>query len=268
MNYPIYKIDAFARDIFSGNPAAVCPLEHWLPDPVMQSIAAENNLPETAFFIRDKERFRIRWFSPKCEADLCGHATLATAFVLFNELGYGNDTIFFDSRSGELRVTRAGDGLLELDFPSQSPVPCAAPGELIEGLGRSPQEVLLADDYIAVFRHPEDVSALVPDMSLLSLLDARGVAATAPGHDVDFVSRFFVPKYGIDEDPVTGSVHCALTPYWSARFGKKTLRARQISARGGELFCTDRGNRIGIAGMAVKYLEGVITIGDRADKTN
>jgi len=264
----MYQIDAFAHDVFSGNPAAVCPLEKWLPDSVMQSIAVENNLSETAFFVRNEDRFGLRWFTPGCEVDLCGHATLATAFLLFAELGYTGYTIRFDTRSGELRVARTGDGLLEMDFPAQSPVTRPAPEALIEGLGRTPDAVFLAEDYIAVFDRAEDVASLAPDMYALRKLDARGVAATAPGNDVDFVSRFFAPKLGIDEDPVTGSVHCALAPYWSARLGKKKLRARQISARGGELSCTDRGDRIGIAGMAVKYLEGVITIHDRLNKTN
>ena len=262
MNLPIYQIDAFALDVFSGNPAAVCPLEHWLPDNVMQAIAIENNLSETAFFVRTGDRFALRWFTPACEIDLCGHATLASAFLLFTELGYKGGTIRFDTRSGELAVTDTGGGLLEMDFPAQSPVPCPAPKALIEGLGRTPEAVFLAEDFIAVFPHQEDVASLAPDMYALRGLDARGVAATAPGDDVDFVSRFFVPKLGIDEDPVTGSVHCSLTPYWSARLGKKTLRARQISARGGELVCVDRGNRIGIAGKAAKYMEGVITVGD------
>ncbi len=228
----------------------------------MQSIAVENNLSETAFFVRDGDRFGLRWFTPICEVDLCGHATLATAFLLFTELGYGEDTIRFDTRSGELRVTRAGDGLLEMDFPAQIPVPCPAPDALLEGFGRTPDAVFLAEDYIALFSRAEDVASLMPDMHALKRLDARGVAATAPGSNFDFVSRFFAPKLGIDEDPVTGSVHCALTPYWSARQKKKTLRARQISARGGELTCTDRGDRIGIAGTAVKYMEGIISIGD------
>ncbi len=264
MNLPIYQIDAFARNVFSGNPAAICPLERWLPDAVMQSIAIENNLSETAFFVRTGDRFSLRWFTPGCEVDLCGHATLATAFLLFTELGYTGDTIRFDTRSGELTVTRTGGDLMEMDFPAQSPVARPAPEALIEGLGRTPEAVFLAEDYIAVFPHRDDVAALVPDMYALRSLDARGVAATAPGDGVDFVSRFFAPKLGIDEDPVTGSVHCALTPYWAARLGKNALLARQISSRGGELTCTDRGDRIGIAGKAAKYMEGVITIGDEA----
>lgn len=259
MKIPLYQIDAFTGRVFAGNPAAVCPLDSWCDDALLQSIAMENNLSETAFFVAEGEGYRIRWFTPASEVDLCGHATLASAHVLFFLLGCSGDRIRFQSRSGELNVRRAG-GLLELDFPSQVPVPCEVPDNLTEGLGRLPVEVLLSEDYFATYSSEEDILALEPDMTLLKRLGARGVIATAPGKEADFVSRFFAPKLGIDEDPVTGSAHCALTPYWSRRLGKRELSARQLSRRGGELFCTDRGERVSIAGRAVQYMEGYIDV--------
>lgn len=254
---PIYHIDAFASRVFTGNPAAVCPLDAWLDDATLQAIAAENNLSETAFFVYDGERVALRWFTPVTEVDLCGHATLAAAFVIFNELEPQRDAVVFGSRSGDLAVTRAGD-LLTLDFPATPTTACAAPEELIAGLGCTPLEVRQCADYLVVLEDEAAVRALQPRMDMLIQLDTRGVIATAPGDTADFVSRFFAPAYGIPEDPVTGSAHCALTPYWARRLGKRSLHALQVSARGGELFCTEAGTRVSIAGRAIKYLEGRI----------
>lgn len=259
MQLTIYQVDAFAGRVFQGNPAAVCPLEDWLDDEVMQAIAMENNLSETAFFVPTDAGYHIRWFTPLAEVDLCGHATLASAFVVFNYTDPSLAEVTFASRSGPLTVSRAGD-LLAMDFPSQLPAPCAVPPRLIEGLGVEPAEVLASADYFAVYPREEDIPALQPDMAALKKLGLRGVIATAPGEEADFVSRFFAPSYGIDEDPVTGSAHCALTPYWSARLGKTKLHALQLSRRGGELFCEDRGDRVTISGRAVLYLEGHIHI--------
>lgn len=264
MKIPIYQIDAFASRVFTGNPAAVCPLEKWLPDTVMQAIAQENNLSETAFFVQEDGGYQIRWFTPAAEVDLCGHATLASAFVLFQRLNIEGNTVTFTSRSGPLKVTQK-DHLLSLDFPAQPPEPCDPPQALLDALTVEPkdvppEEVLLAEDYIVVYAAGSDVSLCRPDFSALKGLGARGVAITAPGNDVDFVSRFFAPNVGIDEDPVTGSVHCSLTPYWSKRLGKKQMVAHQISERGGELHCADAGERILISGQAVEYLKGEITL--------
>ncbi len=260
MNIPIYQVDAFSSDVFSGNPAAVCPLPLWLDVRTMQLIARENNLSETAFFVIEKDHYRIRWFTPVEEVDLCGHATLACAFIIFTELDQKISKVLFDSRSGPLLVERKGD-MLCLDFPSQPPVQCNPPPELIKGLGIRPVEVLKSADYFAVYDSEEDILALSPGMDLLKRVDLRGVIVTAPGSCSDFVSRFFAPRLGIDEDPVTGSAHCALIPYWSKRLGKKDLHALQVSARGGELFLRDMGERVIISGRAVKYMQGIITIG-------
>jgi PhzF family phenazine biosynthesis protein len=259
MKILIYQVDAFASRVFEGNPAAVCPLEEWLDDEVMQAIAQENNLSETAFFVPHEKGFDIRWFTPAAEVDLCGHATLASAFVVFTAIEPGRSEVTFASRSGPLSVSSNGD-LLTLDFPAQPPAPCAAPSELAAGLGKDPAEVLACEDYFAVYASQEDIVGMRPDMSVLEKVDLRGVIVTAPGDEVDFVSRFFAPRYGIDEDPVTGSAHCALTPYWAQRLGKSKLHAYQLSRRGGELFCEDRGDRVMISGRAVLYLQGFITI--------
>lgn len=259
MKIPCYHVDAFANAAFRGNPAAVCPLEAWLPDATLQNIAAENNLSETAFLVARSRDFDLRWFTPTTEVDLCGHATLAAAFVLFNERAIKTDSIRFHSRSGRLTVTREGD-VLTLDFPSRPALPTAAAEALICGLGARPDEVLKARDILAVFAKPAEVQALQPDFAMLKTLDCLGIIATAPGDDCDFVSRFFAPAAGINEDPVTGSAHCTLIPYWSRRLGKPALRARQISARGGELFCRDAGERVFIGGRAAIYLRGEIEI--------
>jgi PhzF family phenazine biosynthesis protein len=260
MKIPIYQVDAFTNTVFSGNPAAVCPLEQWLPDAALQAIAAENNLSETAFFIPKASHYELRWFTPKAEIDLCGHATLASAFVIFTFLDPASEEVrFLSPRSGELTVFREND-LLKMDFPSQPPERCAPPADLVVGLGAEPMEVLQAEDYLAVFGSEAEISTLRPDPQRLAQLDKRGVIVTAKGDQVDFVSRFFAPKFGIDEDPVTGSAHCALIPYWKSKLGKSTFHARQVSARGGELYCEDRGDRVSIAGNAVLYLQGMITI--------
>jgi PhzF family phenazine biosynthesis protein len=242
----------------------VCLLREWLPDAVMQSIAAENNLPETAFVLRGRERIELRWFTPTVEVDLCGHATLAAAHVLFAHVGTPKGApvvrIEFLSKSGPLAVERDGE-LLVLDFPSRPPAACKAPEALVRGLGSAPVEVLGSRDYLCVYEREEDVASLRPDMTLLAGLDRFGVIVTAPGSGaVDFVSRFFAPGDGIPEDPVTGSAHCTLIPYWSGRLGKSHLSARQISARGGELSCSLVGDRVRIGGRAVTYLSGEIEI--------
>jgi PhzF family phenazine biosynthesis protein len=259
MKVLIYQVDAFTGKVFSGNPAAVCPLEDWLEDRTMQAIAAENNLPETAFFVLDVEGYRIRWFTPQSEVDLCGHATLASAFVLFNYIDKTLSEVTFDSKSGPLTVACEGE-LLCMDFPSQPAELCPAPREIAKGLGVEPMEVLRSEDYLAVLQGEDEVAKLKPDMGSLKKLDLRGVIATAQGKEVDFVSRFFAPKFGIDEDPVTGSSHCALIPYWSAKLGKQKLHALQVSQRGGELFCEDRGDRVLISGRVVKFMEGFISL--------
>lgn len=259
MRIPYYQVNAFTAETFGGNPAGVCTLKEWLPDARLQRIAAENNLSETAFFTKEDGFFHLRWFTPAVEVDLCGHATLAPAFVLFSELGYERETVRFQSRSGWLGAARRGD-LIELDFPSRPPSPCPAPDELVRGLGRKPREVLRARDYVAVFDSEAEVAGLAPDMALLSGLDALCIIVTARGNDADFVSRFFAPRAGIPEDPVTGSSHCTLIPYWAGRLGRAELFARQISPRGGELYCRDAGERVGIGGRAVIYCRGELEI--------
>ena len=257
MQIPLYQVDAFAGRLFAGNPAAICPLEQWLPDKQLQSIALENNLSETAFFVRTGNRYQLRWMTPAVEIDLCGHATLATAYVLFERLGVEGSEVRFDTLSGELTVRRK-DGLLTLDFPARPPEPCTADPRLEHALGRPAREILAARDHMVVFDHEEEVRSLAPDMGLLAQLDRFATIVTAPGKDVDFVSRFFAPAQGLPEDPVTGSAHCTLVPYWSRRLGKTSLHALQVSARGGELWCEDRGERVSISGKAVLFMEGTI----------
>ncbi len=259
MDITLYQIDAFTERVFAGNPAAVCPLDAWQDDALLQRIAAENNLAETAFFVPEDDGYRLRWFTPTVEVDLCGHATLASAFVLFTELGYTGEAVRFQTRSGLLVVRRDG-GRLVMDFPSRPPEPVEADPLVLPGLGAQPEELLASRDYFAVYPNEAAVRALRPDMALLGRIDRQGVIATAPGDEVDFVSRYFAPAAGVPEDPVTGSAHCTLIPYWSRRLGQKELRARQVSERGGELFCADHGDRVTIAGSAVKYLTGTITV--------
>jgi PhzF family phenazine biosynthesis protein len=260
LKIPMYQVDAFAGHVFSGNPAAICPLQTWLPDAQMQAIAAENNLSETAFFVRNGSGYKLRWFTPAVEVDLCGHATLASAFVILNDLTPGERSVSFETKSGKLTVTRDGD-LYSLDFPSRPPEPCADvyPG-LIAALGGKPEAVLAANDYLVVYASEEELRSLKPDMQALLSIDRFAVIATAPGHQSDFVSRFFAPAKGVPEDPVTGSSHCSLIPYWSKRLGKKTLHAFQVSPRGGELWCEDRGERVTISGKAVRFFEGTIFV--------
>ena len=260
MKLPLYQIDAFTDRLFAGNPAAVCPLDTWLDDAAMQAIAAENNLAETAFFVPEGAGYHLRWFTPVAEVDLCGHATLAAAFVVFRYLHPEWSSVTFASRSGPLTVTREGE-LLTLDFPAYpvtEPLPVEETRELAAALDAEPLEVRPGVDLLAVFATEAEVRTLRPDMERLRRIKTRGVIATAAGEEVDFVSRFFAPAFGIPEDPVTGSAHCALTPYWAPRLGKELLRAWQVSPRGGELTCELAGERVRISGSAVLYLEGQV----------
>ncbi len=257
MKLPMYQIDAFADRPFTGNPAAVCPLPAWLPDELLQAIAAENNLSETAYYTGSDGLYHLRWFTPTTEVNLCGHATLAAAHVVFATEMLAGNRIVFDSRSGPLPVTREGT-MLTLDFPSEHAEPCAIPDILIQAIGRKPCACFCGDDYMAVFDEEEDIVALKPDFRLLNQLDLRGVIVTAPGRSADFVSRFFAPKFGIDEDPVTGSAHCMLAPYWIKQLGKSALHARQLSKRTGNLWCRMRDDRVLISGHTTQVLHGVI----------
>jgi len=253
---PIYQVDAFTSKVFGGNPAAVCPLTEWLPDTLMQQLAAENNLSETAFFVEQNGRFHIRWFTPEYEIDLCGHATLASAFVIFNQLGYEKDTIIFDCKSGELVVNKVGDKI-ELNFPSRMPLAVdTIPDNLLKGLSIAPAKVLKSRDYFVVYDDEKQVHDLKVDFQYLNQLDVVGVIVTAPGTAVDFVSRFFVPNSVIGEDPATGSAHCNLIPYWSNVLGKNELVCRQVSARMGELWCQYLGDRVTMSGYGVLYMKG------------
>ncbi|MCF8473411.1 MAG: PhzF family phenazine biosynthesis protein [Emcibacter sp.] len=266
--YSMFQVDAFTSKVFYGNPAAVVPLADWISPVIMQKIAAENNLSETAFFTRadhDEVDFHLRWFTPKSEVDLCGHATLAAAHVLFHELDwYGEIIRFGTQKAGVLTVTKQLDGKLQLDFPSRSGKEINIFDALVEALGARPVQLLLARDHMAVFATEADVAALAPDMEKLAKINNVGIIATAPSEQsgTDFVSRFFVPAKGIPEDPVTGSSHCTLIPYWAERLKKTTLLARQISPRGGELEChylSDKG-RVTMAGHGVTFLTGTIFV--------
>ncbi|MGB5626548.1 MAG: PhzF family phenazine biosynthesis protein [Woeseiaceae bacterium] len=258
MNIPIYQVDAFTLGPFSGNPAAVCPLDAWLDDTTMQSIAAENNLAETAFIVASDEGYDLRWFTPAIEVDLCGHATLAAGYVILNHLQPDLDAVAFETLSGRLIVTRDGDRL-SMDFPARAPTPVAVSQALIDALGEAPSEVHASRDILAVYDDEARVRALSPDQArLLALDEGLGVIATARGDAVDFVSRFFVPKAGIAEDPVTGSAHCTLVPFWAERLGKLQLVAHQVSPRGGELHCEHRGDRVIMSGQCTLFLTGSI----------
>ncbi len=259
MKLNLYQIDAFANHIFEGNPAAVCPLDKWLPDELMQAIAAENNLSETAFFVTTETGYAIRWFAPLAEVELCGHATLASAYVIFNILGDTREAIHFDSKSGVLTVTQTDD-LLAMDFPAQPIEACETPDAIIEAFGHKSLKCAQREDYIVFFEHEADVAAAAPDMTKLSQLDLRGVAITAPSNEYDFVMRFFAPKYGINEDSVTGSAYTQLAPYWAEVLGKAKLRAKQISKRGGVVNCSIERDRVVISGTAVKYMEAIIEV--------
>ncbi len=258
---PLYQVDAFTGRPFAGNPAAVCPLREWLPDGLLRDIAAENNLSETAFFVPRGNDFDLRWFTPKVEVDLCGHATLAAGFVLLTLIEPARRSVAFHTQSGPLVVTRKDD-LFSLDFPARPPSPALLPAGLPEALGARPSAILASRDTIAVFDDAETVRALSPDMAKLSALAGFAVCATAPGTgrdaDVDYVLRFFAPAVGIPEDPVTGSVQCSLAPYWAGRLGGKRLRVRQASPRGGELLCEPSADRVIISGRAVLVMRGEI----------
>ncbi len=257
MKQTIYQIDAFTDQIFSGNPAAVCPLEHgWLDDSLMQSIATENNLSETAFFLRASDTFHIRWFSPVSEVDLCGHATLASAHVLFEHMDYQDETVSFSSRSGPLTVKRRGDRLA-MNLPTDKPHQVELSDELIRCIDRKPLEAMRGKtDIMLVMESDQAVLEACPSVEAIRNIDARGVMVTAQGESSDFVSRFFAPRHGINEDPVTGSAHTTLVPYWSQKLGKPSLIAQQISKRGGTLWCRDLGERVEIAGQSRTYLIG------------
>ena len=259
MEISLYQIDAFASKLFEGNPAAVCPLDEWLPDKTMQSIAEENNLSETAFFVPKKNGLHIRWFTPKGEVDLCGHATLATSYVLFNILGYKRDKIEFDSRSGLLIVTKDNERIV-MDFPAQPPVLCDIPKEIGKAFNIAPIECLKSEDFIVVFEREIDIESAKPDLEQLTKLDLRGVIITAKSSRYDFIARFFAPKYGIPEDPVTGSAYTQLAPYWASKIGSKRFSVKQVSSRGGKLTCEIVDDRVLISGKAIKYLEGKINI--------
>ena len=261
MKIPIYQVDAFTSEVFLGNPAAVCILDSWIDDNMLQSIAAENNLSDTAFLVRNDDGFDLRWFTPTTEVTLCGHATLASAFVLFAYQDWSEEEIRFHTRkSGQLIVGKRND-LLEMDFPSRPVHSRIPPSGLREALGVTPIAVLSSvEDLLVVMESERAVRELQPDFSALERVECRGIIVTSKGSRSDFVSRFFAPRIGIPEDPVTGSAHCVLVPYWSSELHKKNLHAFQISKRGGELFCVYAGDRVKISGRAALYLEGVITI--------
>jgi PhzF family phenazine biosynthesis protein len=261
MKIPIYQVDAFTSEIFSGNPAAVCFLQSWIDDELLQSIAAENNLSETAFLVRNNEGFDLRWFTPTVEVDLCGHATLASAFVLFACHEWRGENIHFRTRrSGQLIVAKHAD-LLEMDFPARPAHAITSPAGLNEAIHAKPKEVLgSAEDLLVLLESEKAVRETQPDFSALAELECRGLIITARGDQSDFVSRFFAPRFGIPEDPVTGSAHCVLIPYWASALHKDELHALQVSKRGGELFCVNAHERVRISGQAALYMEGVITM--------
>lgn len=259
MRIPIYQVDAFTNELFRGNPAAVCPLEEWIDDNIMQKIAKENNLSETAFFIKKGDMYELRWFTPEFEIDLCGHATLATAYVIFEYLEKDLNEISFNTKSGKLKVIKK-DKLLSMVFPSREGSKCDITKELVDALGKKPLELYKSRDYMAVFEKEEDIINLTPDMEKLSKINAFGMIVTSKGNNVDFVSRYFIPDSVIGEDPVTGSAHCTLIPYWRKVLNKDKFVARQLSDRSGILYCRDLGNKVEISGEAVFYLEGYINI--------
>lgn len=261
MKIPYYQVDVFTDQLFKGNPAGVCLLPSgWPAAELMQQIAFENNLSETAFVVRQGAAFELRWFTPSMEVDLCGHATVAPAHVLFKEIGFDADVIEFATKSsGIVSVERRSDKLI-LDFPSRPPLACEAPMELEKTLGKKPAEIWRSRDYLMVFANEDDIGDMKPDFVRMLNWDCLGVIVTAPGRAVDFVSRFFAPRAGVDEDPVTGSSHSTLIPYWAKRLKKINLHAMQLSARGGELFCQDAGDRVKIGGKAVTYLRGEINV--------
>ena len=265
MTQPIYQVDAFTGTLFGGNPAAVMPLESWLTDKTMLAVALENNLSETAFFVRlpedDEADFHIRWFTPGIEVPLCGHATLASAWVIFNKLGWDREHIRFRSKSGPLSVKQTDDGWLVMDFPNLAFEAQPTPALIQEALGDAPATAFFVPNdtnYLLVLDDEAAVRAAQPDIRKLKQLGNQGLIVTAPGTDCDFVSRYFAPGAGIDEDPVTGSIHSVLVPYWAEKLGKNKLEARQLSARGGVLRCELKGDRVDIAGQATFYMEGSV----------
>ncbi|MBI4645007.1 MAG: PhzF family phenazine biosynthesis protein [Bacteroidia bacterium] len=260
MQIKIFQIDSFTNELFGGNPAAICPLDQWLPDETMQKIAAENNLSETGFFVKKNNKYHIRWFTPAVEVDLCGHATLAAGFVLFNYLGHNTDIIEFESRSGILRVKR-NNNMLTLDFPIDKIVPVETPPDLSKALSKAPLETYKGiSDYLLIYSNRQEIENFKPDFALISAVTARGVIVSAPGDDCDFVSRFFAPQSGVNEDPVTGSAYTTLTPYWSKRLNKNELSAIQVSKRKGHLRCKLINDRVEISGNAVIFMTGEIHI--------
>jgi PhzF family phenazine biosynthesis protein len=260
MNIKFYQVDAFTDKIFAGNPAAICPLDYWLPDKMLQDIAMENNLSETAFYVKEADGYRLRWFTPTVEVDLCGHATLATAFVLFNHEGYEGGSITFNSRSGPLMVSRKGE-LIALNFPVDKISEVPITKELTEGFNHKPVKALRGKtDYVLVFEDELQITSMMPDMRLVAKVESRGIIITAPGREVDFVSRFFGPQSGVDEDPVTGSAHTSLTPYWAGVLEKTKLEARQLSKRGGSMTCTLLGERVELVGTAKLFMKGTIQV--------
>lgn len=259
MKIDLYQIDAFASKQFEGNPAAVCPLDEWLPDALMQSIAAENNLSETAFLVANGQAYDLRWFTPISEVDLCGHATLASAYTLFEILGFAGDKIEFNTSSGMLSVVRDGE-YLKMNFPAQVPVKCETPPEITKAFGVEPSICLKATDLIVVFNSEKDVRNAAPKMALLEQMECRGIVITSLAEDYDFIARFFAPRVGINEDPVTGSAFTQLVPYWAQQLNKSIFKARQVSARGGDVDCELLGDRVMIAGKAIKYMEATIEV--------
>jgi len=254
--FQVFQVDAFSHSPYGGNPAAVCPLPEWPEDDKLQAFATELNLPATAFFVENETGFQIRWFTTLREIELCGHASLATAWVLYNRLGYTDERIRFESQSGELIARNTGNGWIELDFPIAEMKPTSTSDALWEGLGAHPIACLSGLDIMAVFDDESIIRELQPDLQQLAKLPVRGVIATAPGKDCDFVSRFFAPRYGIDEDSVTGSAHCALTPYWAQRMKKTEFVARQLSKRGGEIRCSLKDQRVFLSGQAAEIIKG------------
>ncbi|NJN27118.1 MAG: PhzF family phenazine biosynthesis protein [Cyclobacteriaceae bacterium] len=255
----IYQVDAFTDHVFGGNPAAVCPMQRWPKDELMQQIAMENNLSETAFFVQEEDGFHIRWFTPEVEIDLCGHATLASAHVIFHHLHYQKPHINFRYGGGLLSVQKEGK-LLSMNFPAIASMEAPVTDQLTMAMRKKPGEVFKARDAMAIYESEQDILELQPDFVEMAKLDCMGVIATAPGENVDFVSRFFGPKVGINEDPVTGSAHCMLVPYWASRLGKSKLNARQLSKRTGTLFCEHKNDRVLIAGEAVTFMIGEINL--------
>ncbi len=259
MQIKLYQIDAFTDRPFAGNPAAVCPLDDWLDDATLQAIAAENNLSETAFIVPGDAGYRLRWFTPAVEVPLCGHATLASGYVVLNHLRPETDAVVFETLSGPLHVRRDGDRLA-MDLPALPPEPVEPPPGLVESVGGAPVETLKANYHMLVYANEEEIEVLTPDIAGLGRLDGVNVMATAPGREVDFVSRFFAPASGIDEDPVTGSAHCMAAPYWAMKLDKSVLTARQISKRGGDLVCEPIDGRVRLTGACAFYMEGTITL--------